>query len=308
MLFCATRDNVRRLHATLQERGFARGGAVGRTFAAGTQPGACRRCATGVRGCAWPPMSPRAASICRRSAWCIHVEIPRDAQTLQHRSGRTGRAGKKGTAVLIVPYPRRKRVESMLRGAKIEADWIDAPTPEVDPGAGPRTAAHRADRSRRVRRGRSRAGAAPDGGTRSRTISPPRWCRRTVPPCRSRRDARQHARSTQGGQAGAPSSRVRGHRLVQMDVGRKQNADPRWILPLLCRRGHITRNEIGAIRIGQEETHFQVPRAVADKFTAALERTADFSGRGRLRHSYRSCTRRPAAAAASRRSAQRWSR
>ena len=61
----------------------------------------------------------------------VHVEIPRDAETLQHRSGRTGRAGKKGTAVIIVPYPRRKRVESMLRGAKINAEWIDPPTAEA---------------------------------------------------------------------------------------------------------------------------------------------------------------------------------
>src|SRR5690606_13172258 len=60
----------------------------------------------------------------------------------------------------------------------------------------------------------------------------------------------------------------------RMDLGRRQNADPRWILPLLCRRGHITRNEIGAIRISANETHFQVPRAVAGKFTAAIARTA----------------------------------
>src|SRR3546814_2803432 len=58
----------------------------------------------------------------------VHVEIPRDAETLQHRSGRTGRAGKKGTAVLIVPYPRRRRVDAMLRGATIEAQWMPAPT------------------------------------------------------------------------------------------------------------------------------------------------------------------------------------
>src|SRR3546814_18051523 len=58
----------------------------------------------------------------------IHADIPRDAETLQHRSGRTGRAGKKGTAVLIVPFTRRKRVEGMLRGAKIAAEWIAAPS------------------------------------------------------------------------------------------------------------------------------------------------------------------------------------
>ena len=59
-----------------------------------------------------------------------------------------------------------------------------------------------------------------------------------------------------------------------MDIGRRRNADPRWILPLLCRRGHITRNEVGAIRIGPDETYFQIPRAIADKFSDALLRTA----------------------------------
>jgi ATP-dependent RNA helicase DeaD len=59
-----------------------------------------------------------------------------------------------------------------------------------------------------------------------------------------------------------------------MDIGRRQNADPRWILPLICRRGHITRNEIGAIRIGQQETYFQIPRAIAGKFAEAIAATA----------------------------------
>ena len=60
-----------------------------------------------------------------------------------------------------------------------------------------------------------------------------------------------------------------------MDIGRRHNADPRWLLPLLCRRGHITRNEIGAIRIGQYETYFQVPTVIAGKFAAAVKRTGN---------------------------------
>ena len=63
-----------------------------------------------------------------------------------------------------------------------------------------------------------------------------------------------------------------------MNIGRRQNADPRWLLPLLCRRGHITRNEIGAIRIGQQETHFQVPRTISGKFADAVARTASSEG------------------------------
>ena len=60
----------------------------------------------------------------------------------------------------------------------------------------------------------------------------------------------------------------------RMDIGRQQNADPRWILPLLCRRGHITKNEIGAIRIAASETFFQVPRTIEAKFREALARTS----------------------------------
>ncbi|MDT8280771.1 MAG: DbpA RNA binding domain-containing protein, partial [Erythrobacter sp.] len=60
----------------------------------------------------------------------------------------------------------------------------------------------------------------------------------------------------------------------KMDIGRRQNADPRWVMPLICRRGHITRNEIGAIRIGQQETFFQIPRAIAGKFAEAIVATA----------------------------------
>jgi ATP-dependent RNA helicase DeaD len=70
-----------------------------------------------------------------------------------------------------------------------------------------------------------------------------------------------------------------------MDIGRRHNADPRWILPLLCRRGHITKNEIGAIRINAGDTLFEVPRAAAGRFAAALKRTAggDADGEGGIR-------------------------
>ena len=82
----------------------------------------------------------------------IHVELPRDAEALQHRSGRTGRAGRKGIAVLIVPFQRRKRVEAMLRGARIEAEWISAAGARADPREGSRAAAGDAFRARRARR------------------------------------------------------------------------------------------------------------------------------------------------------------
>jgi ATP-dependent RNA helicase DeaD len=60
----------------------------------------------------------------------------------------------------------------------------------------------------------------------------------------------------------------------RLNIGRRHNADPRWILPLLCRRGHITKNEVGAIKIAANETLFDIPRGIASRFADALKRTA----------------------------------
>ena len=44
-----------------------------------------------------------------------------------------------------------------------------------------------------------------------------------------------------------------------------------------CGRG-CARGEIGAIRIGQAETYFQIPRALADKYAATAARTGQNEG------------------------------
>ncbi|RUX33184.1 DEAD/DEAH box helicase, partial [Mesorhizobium sp. M7A.F.Ca.CA.002.09.1.1] len=41
----------------------------------------------------------------------IHADLPTNPETLLHRSGRTGRAGRKGVSALIVPNSARKRTE-----------------------------------------------------------------------------------------------------------------------------------------------------------------------------------------------------
>ncbi|WP_198377452.1 DbpA RNA binding domain-containing protein, partial [Neoroseomonas rubea] len=59
----------------------------------------------------------------------------------------------------------------------------------------------------------------------------------------------------------------------RVDVGRAGNADPRWLLPFLCRRGHVTRAEIGRIRIMARETQVEVAPYAAARFAAAARRT-----------------------------------
>jgi ATP-dependent RNA helicase DeaD len=273
MLFCATRENVRRLHATLQERGFAAVALSGEHSQSERNHALQALRDRRARVCVATDVAARGIDLPTLSL-VVHVEIPRDAETLQHRSGRTGRAGKKGTAVLVVPYPRRKRVESMLRGARIEAEWIDPPSAD-DIRAN--------DRQRLLE-----ALLAPaEFDEEDREIAAQLLAERSAEDIaaalvRAHRAALPQAEdlienTPEARQADRQSRHREGFDDVvwfRMDVGRRQNADPRWILPLLCRRGHITRNEIGAIRLGTNETHFQVPRAAADKFAAALARTA----------------------------------
>ena len=56
----------------------------------------------------------------------------------------------------------------------------------------------------------------------------------------------------------------------RLTVGRSANADPKWLIPLICRRGHVTKKDIGAIRIFDRETKFEIAKDAADRFTAAI--------------------------------------
>ena len=275
ILFCATRDNVRHLHAGLTERGFAAVALSGEHSQnernAALQALRDKR----ARVCVATDVAARGIDLPSLSL-VIHVELPRDAETLQHRSGRTGRAGNKGTAILIVPYPRRRMIESMLRHAKINAEWIDPPT--VDD-------IRRSDRERLIAQLLEPADFDDEDRALAERIMAERGPADIAAALVRAHRARMPAPEELIDRDARPKGKGEGHRSgfddivwFRMDIGRRQNADPRWILPLLCRRGHITKNEIGAIRIGPNETFFQVPRGVAAKFADALKRTTAADG------------------------------
>ena len=271
--FCATRESVRRLHATLQNRGFGVVALSGEHSQSERNQALQALRDRRARVCVATDVAARGIDLPTLSL-VIHVEIPRDAETLQHRSGRTGRAGKKGIAAIVVPHNRRRRVEGMLRGAQIEAEWIDAPTPE---------AIRKKDRTRLI----ENLTAPREIEEYDRELAADIMTRMAPEDIAAALVQAHRAEMPEPEEllANTPEAREKAkaerHRpgfedvvWFRMDIGRRQNAEPRWILPLICRRGHITRNEIGAIRIGQHETWFQVPRPIAAKFADAVQRTA----------------------------------
>src|SRR5690606_34122203 len=60
----------------------------------------------------------------------IHADLPTNPETLLHRSGRTGRAGRKGVSALVIPLPARRRAERLLQAASLKATWATPPSAE----------------------------------------------------------------------------------------------------------------------------------------------------------------------------------
>ncbi len=300
IVFCATRDAVRHLHAILMERGFSAVALSGELSQAershalqALRDGHARVCvATDVaaRGIDLPGLN-----------LVIHADLPQNAEVLQHRSGRTGRAGRKGVSVLLVSPARRRKAELILSSARVTPIWSGPPSPEdirkldqqrlmQDPLLtgdsteeeqalatallAERTPAEIAAALVRIYNSRLPApeevfdpgeGRAPN---RAREPREP-WAEREPRPDRAERAPRDAVR------AAAFADSV----WFRLGIGRKNNADPKWLLPLICRRGKISKPDIGSIRIFEHETRFQIAAGAAEAFASAVRKADGDGGR-----------------------------
>jgi len=269
ILFCATRDAVRRLHASLTERGFQAVALSGEHSQSERNNALQSLRDKRARVCVATDVAARGIDLPSVSL-VIHVELPRDAEALQHRSGRTGRAGRKGIAVLIVPFRRRRNVETMLRNARINVEWIDPPVPEQ---------IREKDRERLLEM--LSAPAEVDEGDRQLAeqlmakLSPEAIATALVRTLRTDLPAPEDILSAGGREErGEPGPRAgfEGSTWFVINAGRRHNADPRWLLPVICRYGHIGRNDIGAIRVAANESYFEVTQRATPGFIKALRR------------------------------------
>ena len=61
----------------------------------------------------------------------VHYDLPDNEKDYQHRSGRTGRAGKPGTVVAFVPPSRQRVAKRLADGLDVAVAWSDGPRPVV---------------------------------------------------------------------------------------------------------------------------------------------------------------------------------
>ncbi len=72
-------------------------------------------------------------------------------------------------------------------------------------------------------------------------------------------------------------------RWFAISVGRADRAEPRWILPMLCRAGNLGREDVGAIRVQETETFVEVLEARAPALLAAVGPSGKLEGGAVLR-------------------------
>ncbi|MCP1242298.1 DEAD/DEAH box helicase [Acetobacter lambici] len=278
IVFCHTREAVRQLQSILTERGFssvAISGDLGqneRTRAIESlRHGQARVCvATDVaaRGIDIPDLG-----------LVIHASLPSNPATLLHRSGRTGRAGKKGTCVLLVPPARRRLAERLLQAAKVTAEWGGAPSPQAiaEADAERLLGAHflslppseneniKALTARLVAEHTPEQLATALVGMWRKSLPEPAHLRVITPDATRTRGPRDENAPPREPRERAPDMNGSWFRL---SVGRADRADPKWLVPVLCRLGGIKKQDIGAIRIVNDHTLVEIAPDKAERFAA----------------------------------------
>jgi ATP-dependent RNA helicase DeaD len=305
LVFCSTRQAVRHLEATLRERGFA-AVALSGELSQSERNHALQALRDGrARVCVATDVAARGIDLPNLDL-VIHADLPNDAEVLQHRSGRTGRAGRKGISIVLVPGSRARRAEEMLRRAQVNFVWGSPPSADdirkldqerllqnpilTEPGSdedvamadallaqrtpreialgfaklyraqlpAPEEIADFAEPRRDTRHG-ARHESRPESREDSRKPREPKSTEQRpfvkVPRADMPRESRRRSRD-------AMENGV----WFKITVGRERNADPKWLLPEICRQGEIAKPDVGAIRVYDTETRFEVSPDVAERF------------------------------------------
>ncbi|WP_108482659.1 DEAD/DEAH box helicase [Oceaniglobus ichthyenteri] len=250
LVFCNTRAMVARLTTRFSNRGFSVVALSGelsqneRTHALqAMRDGRARVCvATDVaaRGIDLPNLE-----------LVIHADLPSNSETLLHRSGRTGRAGRKGVSALIVPTKLRKKAERLLQGAKVRPTWASPPTADE---------VRERDEARLLDDPLWDEDVTEDEAAFAARLldmhAPEKIAAAYLRLFAARASAPEDL--SDPGTPPPPRAPFGPSVWFSLSVGRTQNAEPRWLLPMLCKSGGISRDDIGAIRIQPNETFVEM--------------------------------------------------
>ena len=196
----------------------------------------------------------------------IHADIPRTSDTLLHRSGRTGRAGRKGVCAVLVPQSRTRMAERLFSQANIKPTWASTPSREE---------ILKQDKIRIV-----------DNVILKDPIKEDE--KEFVDLLISKNSIEQLAAAYYrllGKDLSAPEDlrtpsdrdegRSKGNGFqksiwFELSVGRDDTAEPRWLVAMLCKAGNLSKRDIGSIKILPKVTNIEI----SEETSATLKQLA----------------------------------
>jgi ATP-dependent RNA helicase DeaD len=279
IVFCHTREAVKHLASRLGNRGFPVVALSGELSQA-ERTNALQSMRDGrARVCVATDVAARGIDLPNLDL-VIHADMPTNPDTLLHRSGRTGRAGRKGICTLIVPYHRRNAAARVLKLAKLSARTVPAPTASdierhnkeriledpalaVTPGEDEIAFVRElmdAHSAEHIAAAYLRLQLAARPAPEELLDAPSSFAERGPRESRAEAAPRDRSDFTNGV-------------WFRVSVGRKHRAEPRWLLPMICKAGHVTKRAVGSIKILDTESQFEIAGDKADAFSAAVKET-----------------------------------
>ncbi|HUH04908.1 MAG TPA: DEAD/DEAH box helicase [Kofleriaceae bacterium] len=217
----------------------------------------------------------------------IHFDQAENPEVYTHRSGRTGRAGNKGTSVAFAPPGSRRRVEGLLRRAGISITWRPVPSAaSIQAAADDRLVAEieqaRGDEPRLMALAARLVGerdpleviAALVGRSVHSGACAPHVIRDVVEPSHAPREARPPRDHRGPGHPGSivPHGRTTDFTAFHITWGATDGANASRLLAMVCRRGDVRSDQIGAIRVGPHQSMVEVASQVAVDFARATQK------------------------------------
>lgn len=253
IVFCNTRAMVNRVTTRLSNRGFPVVALSGE-LTQSERTNALQAMRDGrARVCVATDVAARGIDLPNLDL-VVHAELPSNHETLLHRSGRTGRAGRKGTSVLIVTAKVRSKASRILKGAQVDAEWGEAPSAE----------AVRAQDELRLMDDPMWTDEITEGEGEMvaklvARFSPDQLAAALLRIHGLRHTSPEHL-SDVAVKDKAPKAYVPFGPSTWFSVtgGRDQGVEVRRLLPIVCNAGDITKDDIGAIRITDDTSYVEL--------------------------------------------------
>lgn len=263
IVFCNTRAMVSRLTARLSNRGFSVVALSGE-LTQSERSNALQAMRDGrARVCVATDVAARGIDLPNLDL-VVHAELPSSHETLLHRSGRTGRAGRKGVSALVVVPASRKKAERILKFAKLNAEWGPAPSAEAVNGRDEERMLASDDWAVEIAESEQSAIAQ-----LVEKFSPEQLAAAYLRQYKTRHAPAEELQEVTD-QKRTPKAPFGPSVWFSVSEGRNQNASPRFLLPMICKAGDITKDDIGAIRIADDQSYIEIREQAVDGFVAAI--------------------------------------